>query len=64
MVEVFANGAGNQGSIPGRIAPNTQQMLLDAVLYNTQHFWYGLSLKWCNLGNEVAPSPTPRCRSY
>ena len=35
---VFANGPGNQGSIPGRILPKTQNMVLDAALPNTQHY--------------------------
>ena len=35
---VLANGRGDQGSIPGRIIPKTQKMLLDASLLNTQHY--------------------------
>ena len=35
---VFANGAGDWGSIPGRVIPKTQKMLLDAALLNTQHY--------------------------
>ena len=38
MVRVFANGPGNLGSIPGRIIPKTQKMVLDASLLNTQHY--------------------------
>ena len=33
----FANGPGDLGSIPGRIIPKTQKMVLDATLLNTQH---------------------------
>ena len=36
MVRVFANGPGDLGSIPGRIIPKTQKMLLDISLLNTQ----------------------------
>ena len=36
MVRVFANGPGD--SIPGRVIPNTQKMVLDASLLNTQHY--------------------------
>ena len=37
-VRVFANGPGNQGSIPGRVIPKTQKIVLDASLLNTQHY--------------------------
>ena len=36
-VRVFANGLGDLGSIPGRVIPKTQNMVLDASLLNTQH---------------------------
>ena len=35
---VFANGLGDQGSIPGRVIPKIQKMVLDAALLNTQHY--------------------------
>ena len=35
---VFANGPGDLGSIPGRVIPKTQKMILDASLLNTQHY--------------------------
>ena len=35
---VFANGPGDQGLISGPIIPMTQNMVLDAVLLNTQHY--------------------------
>ena len=38
MSKVFANGTGDQGSIPGRVMPKTQKMVLDAVLLSTQHY--------------------------
>ena len=37
-VRVFANGAGDLGSIPGRVIPKTQKMVLDASLLNTQQY--------------------------
>ena len=37
MVWVFANGPGDLGSIPGRVIPKTQKIVLDAPLLNTQH---------------------------
>ena len=38
MIRVFANGVGNQGSIPGQVIPKTQKMVFDATLLNTQHY--------------------------
>ena len=35
MVKVFVNGPGDLGSIPGRVIPKTQKMVLDAILLNT-----------------------------
>ena len=37
-VRVFANGPGGLDSIPGRVIPKTQKMVLDASLLNTQHY--------------------------
>ena len=41
---VFANGPGDQGSIPGQVIPKAQKMVLDAALLNTQH--YKLQIKY------------------
>ena len=38
MVRVFANVLGDLGTIPGRVIPKTQKMVLDATLLNTQHY--------------------------
>ena len=38
MVRVFANGLRDLGSIPSRVLPKTQKMVLDATLLNTQHY--------------------------
>ena len=38
MSTVFSNGPGDRGSIPGRLIPMTQKMVLDATLVNTQHY--------------------------
>ena len=35
---VFANGLGDLGSIPGRVIPKTQKMVLDASLLNVQDY--------------------------
>ena len=37
-LEVFANGLGDLGSIPGRVIPKTLKMELDTSLLNTQHY--------------------------
>ena len=36
MSRVFANGLGPQGSVPCRVIPKTQNIVLDAALLNTQ----------------------------
>ena len=38
IARVFANGPGDLGSIPGRVIPKAQKMVLDASLLNTQHY--------------------------
>ena len=38
MVRVFANGLGDLGSIPGRVIPKTQKIILDASLLNTKQY--------------------------
>ena len=35
---VFNNGPGDRGSIPGRIIPKTQKMVLDASSLSIQHY--------------------------
>ena len=35
---MFANGLGDRGSIPGRVIPKTQKMVLDAALLIIQHY--------------------------
>ena len=35
--KVFAYGSEERGSIPGRVIPMTQKMVLEAALLNTQH---------------------------
>ena len=63
-VRVFANGLGDLGSIPGRVIPKTQKMVLDASLLNTQHYKVRIKGKVEQSREGVAPSPTPRCSSY
>ena len=35
---MFANRSGDLGSIPGRVTPKTQKMLLDFALLSSQHY--------------------------
>ena len=37
MSRVFADGLGDWGSIPGRVIPKTQKMVLDSALLSTQY---------------------------
>ena len=63
-VRVFANGPGDLGSIPGRVIPKTQKMVLDASLLNTQHYKVWIKGKVEQSRDGVAPSPTLWCSSY
>ena len=63
-VRVFANGPGDLGSIPGRVIPKTQKMVLDASLLNTQHYKVRIKGKVEQSREGVAPFPTPWCSSY
>ena len=38
MSRLLANGLEDHGSIPGRVLPKTQKIVLDATLLNTQHY--------------------------
>ena len=38
MSRVFINGPGDWVSIPGRVIPKTQKMVLDATLLSTLHY--------------------------
>ena len=38
MGRVSPIGPGDQGSIPGRVIPKTQKMVLDAALLSTQNY--------------------------
>ena len=52
---MFANGPGDQGSIPGRVIPKTQKMVLDAALHNTQHYKVRIKGKVEQSREGVAP---------
>ena len=63
-VRVFANGPGDLSSIPGRVIPKTQKMVLNASLLNTQHYKVRIKGKVEQSREGVVPSPTPWCSSY
>ena len=42
---VFSNGPEDQGSIPGRVMPNTKEMVPDAALLDTQHYKVKIKVK-------------------
>ena len=65
MSKLFANGPGDWCSIPGRVIPKTQKMVLDSALLNTQHYQERIKGKRDNIqGNELHPPLSPRCSSY
>ena len=61
-VRVFANRPVDLGSIPGRVIPKIQKMVLDASLLNTQHYKVRIKGKVEQSREGVAPSPW--CSSY
>ena len=63
MSRVYANDLGDWGSIPGRVIPKPQKMVLDNALLSSIIRWRS-GVKWSNPGNGIAPSPSPRFCSY
>ena len=45
MSRVFMSGPRDWVSIPGRVIPKTQKMVLDTTLVNTQHYKVGIKVK-------------------
>ena len=58
------NGPRDRDSVPGQVIPNTQKIVLDASLLNTQHYKVWIKGKWSNPRTGVVPSPTLWCSSY
>ncbi len=50
----FDVGPGNRGSIPGRVFPKIQKMVLDATLLSSQNKKVSIKGKWSSPGNGVA----------
>ena len=60
---MFANGPGDWGSIPGRVIPKTQKMVLDAALLDTQDYKIRIKGK-VEQSRERSSAPSiPRCSS-
>ena len=64
MVIVFANGPGDQGSIPDQVIPKTQKMVLDAALLSTQHYKVRIKSKVEQSREWSSTFPTLQCSSY
>ena len=61
---MVANGPGDLGSIPGRVIPKTQKMILDATLLNTQHYKVRIKGKVEQSRKRSNAPPTCWCSSY
>ena len=61
---VFANGPGEQCSIPDRVMPKTQKVVLDDPLLNTRHYTVLIKYEWSNPWKRVDPNSTLQCRNY
>ena len=59
-----SNGLRDRGSIPGRVIPKTQEIVLDISLFNTQYYKVRIKRKWSNPRKGVAFFPPPRFSSY
>ena len=56
MGRVFANGSGYKDSIPDRVIPKTQKMVLDAALLNTQDkVWIMCKVEQTRKRNNMLP---------
>ena len=66
MIQVFANGPADRGSITSRVISKTQKMVLDAAVLNTQHYKVRIKNKVeQSRGKEKRPPfPTLCCSSY
>ena len=61
MSRVFANGPGDWVSIPGRVIPKTQKMVLDAALLSTQYYKVRIKGKVEQSRKRSSALLTPRC---
>ena len=61
--KVFANRPRYRGSIPGRVIPKTQKMVLDAALLNTLYYKIRIKDKLDQFRERDSTLPTPWCSS-
>ena len=61
---MFTNGRDDQGSIPGRVIPETKKMVLYAALLNTQHYKVKIKGKVEQSREWSSTPPTPWYSSY
>ena len=64
MGRVFANGPGDQGSMPGWVILKTQKWYIMPPCLTFSIIRYESRVKWSNRVKGVVLSPTPRCSSY
>ena len=53
---MFAKGQGDRRSIPSRVIPKSQKIVLDVSLLNTQHYMVRIKGNWSNTGKEIVVS--------
>ena len=61
---MFGNGPVDLGSIPGRVIPKTQKMVLDTSLLNTLHYKVCIKGKVEQSSKRSSAPPPPKCSSY
>ena len=64
MCRVFANGLGNQCSIPGQVIPKIQKWYFVRPCLTLSIIRYGSRVKWSNPGDGEVLSLTPWFGSY
>ena len=55
-IYIYITGPRDQSSIPGRVIPRTQNIVLDSSMLNTKHNKVWIKSKWSNTGKRIAPS--------
>ena len=61
---VFADGPTDRCSIPGRVIPKIKKFVLDASLFNTQHYKVRIKSNGTFQGKGAVPFPTPWYSMY
>ena len=58
IMQMFANGLGDLGSIPGHVIANTLKMVIDTTLLTTQHYKVRIGVVAIEKGAFWSPSTT------